>query len=167
MNHEPKAIADYLERIVRDIIIQLEGVPDEVLNRPTPIPDTNTLFALATHTVGMGEFWVLALVAGQTVDRNRALEFHANGKGVDLIARFERWIDNVHQVLDTLPASRLDEPAHPPAEFARTGGFSSDQLMSCRDCLLHVVEHTATHLGHIQMTRQLFDAIEQGLLVRQ
>lgn len=164
MTIEPKAIADYLERIVGDIIEQLEGVPDDVLNRPTPIPDTNTLFALATHTVAMGEFWVLALVAGQPVDRNRALEFRASGTGADLIARFERWVEDLHQVLDTLPVSRLDELAHPPSEFARTGGFSSDQPMNCRDCLLHVVEHTATHLGHIQMTRQLFDAIEQGIL---
>lgn len=164
MSHEAKAIADYLERIARDIIVQLDGIPDEILNQPTPIPDTNTLFALATHTVGMGEFWVLALVGGQKIDRNRSLEFRASGKGADLIMRFTRWIDNLHQVLDTLPNSKLNEPAHPPAEFATSGGFQGDQPMSCRDCLLHVVEHTATHLGHIQMTRQLFDAIEQGLV---
>lgn len=164
MTTEAKAIADYLERIVGDIIEQLEGVPYEVLNRPTPIPDTNTLFALATHTVGMGEFWVLALVGGQTIDRNRSLEFRASGKGSDLIARFRQWVYDLHQVLDTFPTSKLDEAAHPPIEFAKSGGFPADKPMSCRDSLLHVVEHTATHLGHIQMTRQLFDAIEQGLV---
>ena len=83
---------------------------------------------------------------------------------LNLIARFERWIKHVHQVLDDLPTSKLDEPVHPPAEFLSTGGFGDGQSMTARDCLLHVVEHSATHLGHIQLTLQLFAAIEQGRL---
>lgn len=46
-----------------------------------PVPDANTIYALATHTVGMGEFWVLALVGQRTITRNRAAEFRAQGSG--------------------------------------------------------------------------------------
>lgn len=163
MPTEPQYFAMVIERIARDLIAQLHGISDDTLNRPTPIPDTNTLFALGTHTVGMGEFWVLALVGGRVVPRDRPAEFRATGSGRELIARFERWIAAVHEVLDDLPADVLDQPAQPPAEFRTTGNLGEASL-TVRDCLLHVVEHSATHLGQIQITVQLFAALEQGLL---
>jgi hypothetical protein len=52
-------------------------LPDEVLNRAVPICEANTLFALATHLVGAGEFWVLVLAGGREGDRDRDAEFHA------------------------------------------------------------------------------------------
>jgi uncharacterized damage-inducible protein DinB len=153
MNSEVRTIADFLERIARDLIAQLEGLPDEVLNRSLPWADANTLFAVATHTVGMGEFWVLALVGGQKIERNRAAEFHARGSGAELIRRIEQWICALRAVLEHLPDQRLNDAAQPPAEFLSTGGFE-DTPLTLRECLLHVLEHSATHLGQIQVTRQ-------------
>jgi uncharacterized damage-inducible protein DinB len=155
MPSEAAQIASVIERIARDIIAKIENLPDEVLNQPMPVPDANTIYALATHTVGMGEFWVLALVGGRTIVRNRAAEFRAQGSGRALVARYQQWIDDVHTVLDDLPASALDERAEPPVEFRMTGGLGEETLTR-RDCLLHVVEHSATHLGHIQLTCDLF-----------
>jgi uncharacterized damage-inducible protein DinB len=105
----------------------------------------------------MGEFWVLALVGGRHVPRDRSAEFRATGNGPALIARFERWIADVHAVLDDLPAAALDQPANPPAEFRTTGNLGAQPLTG-RDCLLHVVEHSATHLGQMQITVQLLAA---------
>lgn len=153
MNQEARAIADFLERIARDLILQIHDLPDEVLNRPLPWADANSIFALATHTVGMGEFWVLALVGGQKIDRNRAAEFQAQGSGAALVVRIEQWIDACHTLLDQLPDAQLHDLAQPPAEFLNTGGFG-DSPLTLRACLLHVVEHSATHLGQIQLTRQ-------------
>ncbi len=163
MQTEPQYFAQVIERIARDVIAQLQGLPDSALNRPAPIPDANTLFALGTHTVGMGEFWVLALVGGRRIARDRPAEFRATGNGPELIARFERWIADVHAVLDDLPAAALDQPANPPAEFRTTGNLG-EQPLTGRDCLLHVVEHSATHLGQIQITVQLFASLDRGHL---
>jgi len=33
-----------------------------------------------------------------------------------------------------------------------------DQMVSVRWCILHVIEHTAQHIGHMQLTRQLWIA---------
>lgn len=160
---EAQQFALVIERIARDIISQLQGVSDDTLNTFTPIPDTNTLFALGTHTVGMGEFWVLALVGGRYIPRDRLSEFRARGTGAELINRFEKWIVDVHDILDDLPNSILNQIAEPPTAFRNTGNLG-DKPLSVRDCLLHVVEHSATHLGHIQLTLQMFAAIQQGLL---
>lgn len=151
---EISVFSDYIARITRDVIKDLHVLSDAQLNQPLPIPDANTIFAIGTHYVGMAEFWTLTLVGGQPTQRVRSAEFVASGRGSDLIARLERYRANAHTLLADLPPGRLDEIALPPAEFAQTGGFK-DQTFTCRDCLMHVVEHCATHLGHIQLSKDM------------
>jgi uncharacterized damage-inducible protein DinB len=151
---ELQTLLSYIERITREVIDEISKLSDDELNTPLPIPDTNTVFAIGTHYVGMAEFWTLALVGGTGSQRVRSAEFVARGAGADLIARMERYLADARALLTHIPASRLDEIAQPPAEFANTGGFK-DHTFSCRDCLFHVVEHSATHLGHIQLTKDL------------
>lgn len=154
MNNEARWIALYIERIFRGMVEKLKVLPDDVLNRPMPAPDANTLFAIGTHSVGMAEFWVLELVGGQSVSRDRAAEFRASGTSADLVARIERFIPAMHALLDDLPASRMDEEITPPREFSATGGLPPN--LTVREALLHVIEHTATHLGHIELTTDYF-----------
>ncbi|MEM7530841.1 MAG: DinB family protein [Chloroflexota bacterium] len=157
---EPTTYAQYIERLVEDILSEIEPLSDDLLNQALPIQDTNTLYAIGTHTVGMGEFWVLSLVGEQVVARNRSVEFHASGNSAELCARFRQWVADCHALLDTMPDIIMNDFAHPPAEFSLTGGFEEGS-MTKRECMLHVVEHTATHLGHIQLMRQLL--VEGGL----
>jgi uncharacterized damage-inducible protein DinB len=144
--------AETLERIARDTLAALDGVPDEVLNRLLPLPETNSLFALATHLAGAGEFWTLVLAGGREIPRDRPAEFHAAGTGAALVARYERWIADLHAVLDTFPEAALDRLADPPPPYR---SWQGNGPMTIRACLLHAVEHSALHLGHIQLTRQM------------
>jgi len=154
MADEGAQFANVLERIARDVMQQLDGLPDDVLNRPVPLPDANTLYALATHLAGATEFWAVQTATGRDTGRNRLAEFHASGEGAALIARYDRLIAAVHDALDDLPDATLNSiPPQPPAEYRSTGGLG-DRL-TLRDCLLHAVEHGALHQGHIQITRQL------------
>jgi uncharacterized damage-inducible protein DinB len=141
-----------LERIGNDTLEALAGVPAEGLNRAMPLPETNSLFALATHLVGAAEFWVLTLAGGRTVNRDRDAEFSAVGAPDALAARYGRWIADVHAVLDGLPDAQMERIAHPPTAYR---GTLPDGEMTVRECLLHAVEHCAIHLGHIQLTRQM------------
>ncbi|MDQ2783964.1 MAG: DinB family protein [Chloroflexota bacterium] len=154
MAGEGAAFAKVLERIARDILRQLDGLPDSVLNRPVPLPDANTLYAIATHLVGSTEFWAVQMATGRDVGRRRQAEFHATGDGGALIARYERLIGLVHDALDHLPDAAMDGiPPQPPAEYRSTGGLG--ETLTLRDCLLHAIEHGALHQGQIQITRQL------------
>lgn len=145
-------IADVLESIAQDALAQFEGITPEDFNRKLTLPESNTLFALATHLVGAGEFWVLVMVGQRAIPRDRPAEFVATGQPEDLRARYERWIREVHAVLDTFPDERLDEPAEPPAGYSIS---SRRQRATKYEALLHAVEHSALHLGHIQLTRQI------------
>ncbi len=157
MSNEAAQIALVIERIAREIMAKLATLSDEQLNRRLPVPDANTLFAIATHAVGMGEFWVLTLVGDRPSNRKRSAEFVAVGGGKALLARYQQWIADTHALLDTLPVEAMARVVEPPFEFRSTGGLQEGPL-TVRDCLLHVVEHTATHLGHVQLTADLLQS---------
>lgn len=156
MPHEAAQFAIVIDRIAHDILAKITPLSDEQLNQTLPIPDANTLFAIATHAVGMGEFWVLTLIGGRTSNRKRSAEFQASGQGKALVTRYQQWITDTHTLLDELPVEKMETIVEPPLEFRSTGGLQEGAL-TVRDCLLHVVEHTATHLGHIQLTADLLE----------
>ena len=137
-------IAELLEHIASDALKQLSDITPDDFNRPLTLPESNTLFALATHLVGSGEYWTLVAVGKREIPRDRLAEFHSTGCLEELQARYERWIQGVHEVLDTFPDERLDELA------TSRDGYSRNM----HEALLHAVEHSALHLGHIQLTRQ-------------
>jgi uncharacterized damage-inducible protein DinB len=151
MSSTTTQIAQLLENIAHNTMTQLKGITQEDLSRELTLPESNTLFTLATHLVGACEFWVLVLVGQREIPRERQTEFAATGSVSELLARYQRWIQDLHEVLDTFPDERLDEPAEPPAGYRLT---SERERRDKRDALLHALEHSALHLGHIQLTRQ-------------
>lgn len=154
-------IADLLERIGRDAMAQFGDITDEDFNRKLSLPESNTLCALATHLVAAGEFWVLVLVGKREIPRDRPAEFSATGHARDLLPRYERWIQGVHEVLDGFPDERLSEPATPPAGYSLSTA-SRRERTDIGDALLHAVEHSALHLGHLQLTRQFLGYSSPG-----
>lgn len=150
MSGTASQIADMLERLARDAMAQLEGITRDDLNRPLTLPESNTLFALATHLVGSGEYWTLVRVGKRDIPRDRSAEFYATGRVKDLLGRYERWIQAVHELLDAFPDERLDEPIGPMESHSAI----KSTTCNAREALLHAVEHSALHLGHIQLTRQ-------------
>ena len=50
----------------------------------------------------------------------------------------------------------LAEIARVPIEYFQSGGFGSG-VLSKRECLMHVVEHSALHLGQLQILRKLVE----------
>lgn len=149
---EGAQIAAVLDRIGHGVFETLADVPQNLLNQQIPLPEANSLFALATHLLGSGEFWVLTLAGGREVNRNRDAEFTASGTFEQLQERCDRWLAAVHEVLDGMPSEPLNRIAEPPAAYR---GMVGDEPMTVRDCLLHAVEHSALHQGQIEITRQM------------
>lgn len=147
-----------LQNLVDDIFAQLDGIPENDLNRWLPrdgMQDVNTFYVLATHTVGAGEYWILEAAGGRSVDRNRRAEFHAEGTLQELRERYQRWLQNAAAVLSTIDDATLASLHERPADPAN--GVSADSRTRA-ECILHALEHTALHLGHLQLQRQLWDA---------
>ena len=138
---------------VRDLIADL---PAEALNwRPLEGVEehaTNSLAVLATHVAGAEHFWIGEVVAGWPPTRERDAEFVAEaGDASGLIERLETVGAETEEVFSTLTAADLDGTR-------QTRG----QTVPVRWCILHVIDHTALHLGHMQLTYQLWQGGQSG-----
>jgi uncharacterized damage-inducible protein DinB len=86
-------------------------------------------------------------------------EFWASGSLSDLTTRYERWIADIHKVLYALASDQMEQRL----DLSRyRSSPSSSEEVSVREALLHAVEHSALHLGQIQITRQLLGYPPQG-----
>ena len=150
---EGQHIAGKIELNVRSLMDELRGVPDDDLNRPLEIQPSNTLYQLGFHMLGSARYWAITLAGGQDFHRDRPAEFVSSGSGATLLADLEALVDQVHAVMDPLTSADLDRPT---VRSPRHLGSDTDaEELVLRNSLLHALEHTALHLGHAQITRQL------------
>ena len=144
---------NYLQRIedlrgqVRALIADL---PAEALNwRPAEGVDdhaTNSLAVLAAHVAGAEHFWIAEVIGNHPMTRDRDAEFKIEvADAAELIRRFEAVEVETREVFSTLTAADLDGMRE-----------ARGKTVAVRWGILHVVDHTALHLGHMQITYQLW-----------
>ncbi len=149
-----------LTRLIADFQAALDGIPDDDLNTWLPSAashgggEMNTLAALCVHTAKAGTWMLVHQVFGQNYDRDREGEFHATATRqeidslfADMLARFDA-LTAEHPQVDLAAMPTTIRPALPDWDKAAW--------------LQHAVEHTGLHLGHAQITRQLWLAERAG-----
>jgi uncharacterized damage-inducible protein DinB len=144
---------NYLERIedlrgqVRSLI---EALPAEALNwRPIEGEDThasNSLAVLAAHVAGAEHFWIGEVLGGGPPTRVRDAEFATVAAGAgELLRALDAVGEETRQILSTLDPAELDGTRE-----------ARGRTIPVRWCILHVIDHTSLHLGHMQLTYQLW-----------
>jgi len=152
-------VAAYLERIedvrgqIRKLIAPLSS---EALNwRPIEGEDdhaTNSLAVLAAHVAGSEHFWIAEVVGGVPPTRDRDAEFRTETAGAAaLVAGLDAVAAETRQVMEGLTESDLGETRQ-----------AWDRVVPVRWAILHVIDHTSLHLGHIQLTYQLWQGGQSG-----
>ena len=154
MNAEIVSYEESIRTRLQAVIGCLDGLTEPQINwRPT-VAEGNSAYALAAHTLGNARAWVLGIACGQPMRRDRPAEFAASG------ADAQRLRDDLAsltaQIADALGAmtpEQLERRFVPPQEL--WGGGNPVHEITPRYALLHVVEHAALHLGHVELTRDL------------
>lgn len=109
----------------------------------------NSLAVLAAHMAGSGAFWISDVVMGQPTGRDRPSEFVTVGVSAsDLVDRLDRSLSTIGQAFEGLAVEQLSELRTAP-------GWEKEFTVAW--AIGHVLEHTALHLGHMQVTRQLLE----------
>lgn len=146
-----KAIEDYIERLQaqkKAAASALEGLPTEALDW-VPGKDMSTLGALATHLAGAARVWIVQVAGQQEIERDRDAEFATRGMdAAALMAVMESAVKEAESVLESLSLEDLGAMRYFPRH---------DKEYSVMWALLHTLEHWAEHVGHMQLTRQLWD----------
>ena len=144
---------NYLDRI-EDLHKQVSGLvadlPAEALNwRPIEGKDdhaTNSLAVLAAHVAGAEHFWIAEVVGGRPETRDRDAEFATVAASTtEIIQRLETVAQETREVFSTLSESDLNGTRQ-----------VKGRTVPVRWCILHVIDHTSLHLGHMQITYQLW-----------
>ena len=129
----------------------IADLPAEALNwRPVEGEDehaTNSLAVLAAHIAGAEHFWIGEVVGGRPATRDRDAEFATEASDAAGLVR----------LLEQTGAETREVFCRP--ERRRTWTATREargRTVPVRWCILHVIDHTALHLGHMQFTYQLW-----------
>ena len=136
-----RLIANTVDRLIGC----LEGQRADDLNW-TPLEDANSLYVLATHTMGNIRQNVLGGLCDVPVQRDRDAEFQVTGDSPEEIkARWNELRDQISDCVLHVPEDRLDRAKEHPGRGA----------ISDRETLIVAARHAAEHFGQAQLTRDL------------
>lgn len=136
----------WLQHLRDSAILKVEGL-DAVQLRWRPTPTANSLGVLVVHLGYAERLWLRAICAGEPMDMAwRAHMFDLpEGWGVDeAVAFYREESARADAVLDAVAS--LDPPSR--------GDFRPTTL---RWAVFHLIEETARHAGHMDITRELLD----------
>lgn len=146
-------VIERLEALHRAIEKAIDGLPDEALDWQ-PGAEMNSLGVLLAHTMGAQRYWIGDVAGGDDSGRDRESEFRSKGvDATELIERSRAILAHSRSVLTRL--SPADLPIMREASL-------SGRRVTAAWAILHALEHTALHTGHIEITRQLWDAHQAG-----
>ena len=142
-------VSDKIVEMVERILACTDGLEEDGINWRPDAAESNSIYVLATHTMGNVRQNVLAVLGGQEDRRDRDAEFVASGDSAAALR--QEWAalkPQVQETLGRLGASDLERVhAHP-----RRGTITGQQV------LLLVATHAAEHAGQAELTRDLWRA---------
>ncbi len=150
-------MSDAIKDIISNFQQTKSGVKDSIKDLPlealnwNPVPgEANSIYAIVSHICGSERQWIQHTIGGKDVQRDRDAEFTAKGQTVEgLLELLDRTQEITSGVLskETIESLRRTVQRYPDRP-------KTTAIASVVNCLWHVAEH----LGHLQLTRQLWEA---------
>jgi uncharacterized damage-inducible protein DinB len=143
-----QALYDRFHELHQEIEQALEALPDDALDWK-PADNMNSINVLVTHLTGSERFIIGDIILGEPSNRDREAEFKVEGmtKAV-LLQRLHDAEAYLKAAFEQLTLADLEgERLHP-----RHG-----RKVSVAWALLHTLEHAGIHVGHIELTVQLYN----------
>jgi uncharacterized damage-inducible protein DinB len=142
-----------LGALIEGLCTVMEGLSEAQLNWRPDVPESNSIYIIASHILGNLEAWALGIACGQAVERDRAAEFRAAGPSAEpLVAQARELSRRIDEALSALAASELDVVREPSAALR---GVGPPEPLTVREALMVTFEHGTRHLGHLDLTRDL------------
>jgi len=126
----------------------IAGASVDALNRRPAGDETNSIAVLVVHAVSSTRWWLSVALAGTVPDRDRPSEFLTTVAGADeLLGVFDPIAGDCRTLLQTDAAFEAGAIREDPRDGDR---------VTAAWALVHAVEHLREHVGHAELTRQLF-----------
>jgi hypothetical protein len=139
-----------LQELHNDVAKTIEGLPLEALDW-SPRAGVNSITALIVHLTGSQRFLFGEVIGGLEINRDRDAEFRARGlTSNELNQLLEENLIYIAEKIEPLTLADLD----------------AKRMFHTREVTLgwvigHALKHTASHLGHIQVMRDLWEQFKE------
>jgi uncharacterized damage-inducible protein DinB len=157
MQTEEEALLRFLDSQRNSVLRIVAGLSDEMLRRPV-LPSGWTCLGLVKHlAVDVERYWIRAVAAGEpitfsTTDENDLGWVVSPSVAAETV--FDLYRNEVEKANAIIRATPLDAPPKWHDEVWEEWGT---QVPNLRWIMLHLIEETARHAGHLDAARELLD----------
>ena len=150
MNPEIKVYLDTMDGLRKAMRQLVEGVDAQGLNW-NPLPgEANSLYAIVAHMCASEPALIHRRITGQPMEGGHQDAFAARGDDPqELFSLLDQVEKTIHSLMEGLTAEDMDRAIDPG------GGRPSRTL---REWINTHLRHQALHLGHMEITKQLYEA---------
>ncbi len=166
-NHddESRMLLGFLQYQRDSVLKVVDGLPEEAWQTPV-VPSGWTVAGLLWHLGGVEHHWLQHVTTGVMEERQTGeaegddnedaydpeAAFICDEPSADLIANYRDECRRSDEVLAVTPldAAPRGLDFHPDPDYTR-------QITNVRWIVLHVIEETAVHSGHLEIARELLD----------
>ncbi|HYK70075.1 MAG TPA: DinB family protein [Streptosporangiaceae bacterium] len=159
--HAPadRLLLTFLDAQRRSVLAIVEGLSDDDLRKPV-VPSGWTPLGLIEHLAGAEYYWFHIIAAGAQDESSRPEETDEgaeDGYGPFTTtdskeAVFGLYREQCEQANDLLAATPLSTPPR-----GRVHPGTETEVFDLRGIVLHLIEETARHAGHLDIARELID----------
>lgn len=136
-----------LENLQAEMLQVLAAMGPEGMNWQPALPETNSAYTIVVHATASQLWWIKENLHGEPIVRNRPAEFTAQA---DDLQALEAEIARVQHITREILAGLTPEDLKSTRQVR-------NRSVTVEWIVLHVIEHAATHLGHLQLTRQMWE----------
>jgi len=138
-----------LQELHNDIQSVIEKFPQTAFDWTPPEVDLNSISVLIFHLTGAERYWLGDVVTRESSGRDREAEFQVRGMDHDALTdRLANSLVYIRPVLEKLTLQDLEKSRISPRD---------GREVTVAWALAHALKHTAIHVGHIQITGQLWE----------
>lgn len=141
---EKTQLIGYLDLQRTAVVRKLEGLTEDQA-RWKPAATSNSLLNLVVHLAGVERNWFEHVIAGRRVERDRDAELAELPPDVTIEKAAESYRHAWARSNDILVDAALDDACR------------GEERLTVRWVVLHILEETARHAGHADITRELID----------
>jgi hypothetical protein len=163
---ESRMLLSFLQRQRDSVLKTVEALPEEAWQTPV-VPSGWTVAGMVWHLAGAEYHWFQHVTAGGADEPSSGEEggeeeeggeydpnaaFTCDMPSADIIADYRDVCRKNDEVLAVTPLSAAPRGLHfhPDPEYTA-------QITNVRWIVLHMIEETATHSGHLEIARELLD----------
>ena len=144
---------DRFHELHGEIIKALDELPAEALDWQ-PAEEMNSISVLVVHLTGAERYWIGDVLKGEPFPRDRDAEFHV--RGLNASALKQRVVD-----LEAYEKAAFENMRLAEMEEQRVSPREGRTYLAAW-AVMHALEHTALHVGHIQIQSQLWKQRGRG-----